>query len=333
MEILSPLTLLFLVVVAAALWMVFRLAPRPTLDPTPPTSSVPEGLQGAELAHWLTQTEGAISGVIEDTQACIEWANEPGQTDLCVLYIHGFSATRQETAPLSEKLARHFNANLVHARLAGHGLNQGEGAMEASAEQWLASMVDIWDVASRVGRRVVIVACSTGAPLSIWLKHTVAPREKLHSLVFLAPNIQIRSPMSFLLTWPWARQWVPLVIGREHQWEPENELTRRYWTWRYSSMAVIEMQKMVDWLARTKIETGNLPLATLFMEGDPTINDAAAVAFHEAWDADIKSLHRVEIDAHNPQHVFVGAITAPQRVDWCVDVCTRFIEAANTSYD
>ena len=314
--VLTGLTLLAILIVL--------FGPRPTLDPSVPATCVPAHLSAAELATWLAQHEADQGTVIEGTEASIEWADGAEVQDLCLLYVHGFSASRQETSPLSERIAAELGANAVFARLAGHGLETG--AMEATAEQWLQSMVDSWEIASRIGRKVIIVAVSTGAPLSIWLHHYVAAQDKVHSFIFLAPNFKVRNPFAFLLTWPWSPIWLTKLLG-EHSWEPENERAARFWTHRYSSHAVIEMQKVVDWVQQTRLDARNIPLATLYMEGDPTISHEAAVAFHEAWEAKHKNLLTVTLDADNPQHVFVGDITAPHRVDWCVERCVNFIKS------
>ncbi len=312
---------------AAIIAVIFWFAPRPRLNPAAPPSQVPAHLGIEELPKWLREHEQSHGSVIDGAEAAIQWAGDPAVTDLCFLYVHGFSATRQEIAPIPERLAAHFNANIVHARLAGHGL--AENAMQASAEQWLQSMVDTWDIASRIGRRVVIIAVSTGAPLSVWLNEHVAASDKVHSFIFLSPNFRIRNPFGFLLTWPWAESWVPLILGREHSWEPESDLAAKYWTNRYETQAIIEMQKVVDWTSRHKPAADQAPMATLYMENDPTINHAAAVVFHEKWPASGKQLHRVDLDDGNPQHVFAGDITAPHRTDWCVNICKGFIESLN----
>jgi hypothetical protein len=46
------------------------------------------------------------------------------RTEWVVVALHGFSATRQETAPLAEIVASRLGANLFEARLAGHGLTE-----------------------------------------------------------------------------------------------------------------------------------------------------------------------------------------------------------------
>ena len=232
---------------------------------------------------------------------------------------------------MTKRIANHFNANAVYARLAGHGLS--ENSMQATAEQWLQSMVDSWDIASRVGKKVVVIATSTGAPLCVWLNEHIARPDQLHALIFLSPNFKVRSPFGFLLTWPWAERWVHYLIGKEHSWEPENEQVARYWTHRYSSKAIIEMQKVVDWVRKLRPASSQPPLATFYMKDDPTINHQAAIKFHQKWGAQHKALHPVDIDIELPQHVFVGDISAPQRNDWCIESSVKFIHSLPAGAD
>ena len=327
MEAIVTIIVLFAAVISA----IFSFAPRPRLNPTPPGSQVPALLGPAEIETWLNEHEAGHNAVIEGTDARVEWANGPGVTDLCFLYVHGFSATRQEIAPVTERIANHFNANAVYARLAGHGLS--ENSMQATAEQWLQSMVDSWDIASRVGKKVVVIATSTGAPLCVWMNEHIARPDQLHALIFLSPNFKVRSPFGFLLTWPWAEQWVHYLIGKEHSWEPENEQVARYWTHRYSSKAIIEMQKVVDWVRKLRPVSSQPPLATFYMKDDPTINHQAAIKFHQKWGAQHKALHPVDIDIELPQHVFVGDISAPQRNDWCIESSVKFIHSLPAGAD
>lgn len=319
---------LIVIAIILLIFGAFWLLPRPRLSPQPPSSQVPDHLSPAELSQWLKEHESASGNVIDGAEASILWAADPEPTELCLLYVHGFSATRQETSPLCENLAAQLGANLVHARLAGHGLS--EGAMEAPAEAWLQSMVDSWAIASKLGKQVAIIATSTGAPLTLWLCEQVAKPEQIHSLIFLSPNHRIRNPFGFLLTWPLAEKWVPKLLGSEHSWEAENEEAAKYWTNRYSVQAVIEMQKVVDWAKKHATRDHPIPLLTVYMEGDPTISHEAAISFHEDWRHERKQLVRVSVDDGNPQHVFAGRITAPHRVEWCTDQCLSFLHSVNT---
>ncbi len=319
------------VLIITSLFALFILGPRPRLDSRPRQSLVPHGLTVAELKSWLQAQEAAVDNLTEGAEAHIQWADpeHPAKTALCFLYLHGFSATRQETAPVTEQIAGTFGANAYHARLHGHGV--GPEGMDSPSESWLQSVLDAWQIASQLGERVVIVATSTGAPLTIWLiEHIPEAADKIHALLLMSPNYKIKNRFGFLLTWPWARYFVPWLIGKRVSWEPENELSARYWTSAYSYQAVIEMQKVVDWVKAVDFSGYTIPLATMYMKNDTTIDPDAAIDRHNSWGGTEKQLIPVAIDGDAHEHVFAGYITGPHRVDWCVAEFTRFLKTLGT---
>ena len=93
--------------------------PRPeaiSLDPSFP--EIEESLN--ELDHYLAVREAAFV-LRKDNEARIIWADSIRQTEWVVLYLHGFSASQGEGAPLHQHIAQKLGANLLLARLAGHG--------------------------------------------------------------------------------------------------------------------------------------------------------------------------------------------------------------------
>ncbi|MFP6806325.1 MAG: hypothetical protein VB957_03960 [Pseudomonadales bacterium] len=306
---------------------IFFIAPRPRLNAVAPETTLPTGMSLDDLDDWIKQTESEVENLVPGAEAGIEWANKDkrGKTDLCFLYLHGFSATRHETAPVTDLLASEFGANAFHVRLEGHGV--GPAGMLAKSELWLQSVVDAWKIASMLGDKIVVVATSTGALLSIWLAQQEASKGKIHALLFMSPNFKIKSPFGFILTWPFARFLVRSLIGKEVSWEPENELAGKYWTSTYSTYSLIEMQKLVDWVSALDLSRHQIPLATMYMKNDTTINAQAAIDGHHRWGSSQKQLIPVTIDGDAEEHVFVGNITAPHRVDWCVAEFTQFLRS------
>ncbi len=76
------------------------------------------------LDDWLTIHEQSVAerfGLVPGTEKRITWFAEGERTAWSVVYLHGFSATRQETAPLSTLVAQALGANLFETRLSGHG--------------------------------------------------------------------------------------------------------------------------------------------------------------------------------------------------------------------
>ncbi len=301
--------------------------PRPKLDALAPNTRVPAQLSLMGIEQWVQKTEGCVSGLTPGAEASIAWANpdDINKTELCFLYLHGFSATRHETAPVTDLIAAEFKANAFHARLEGHGV--GSEGMLTKSELWLQSVVDAWTIAAALGNKVVIIATSTGAALAIWLANQEMTRDKIHAFLFMAPNFKIRNPFGFILTWPWAKIWVRALIGKEVSWEPENELAGKYWTSTYSTFSLIEMQKVVDWVAAEDFSQHQIPLATMYMKNDNTIDPKAAIDGHNRWGSARKQLIPVTIDGDTEEHVFAGNITAPHRVDWCVNEFILFLRS------
>ena len=321
------MTILYtLLAVIGLLLCVFFLGPRPKLNATAPPTRVPADLTGVDLEYWLIGSEARVTNIIEGAEARISWHDPkaPAKTPLCFLYVHGFSASRQETAPVTQMLAARYHANIFDARLEGHGV--GHEGMLNEAERWLQSMVDAWDIASRLGERVVIVATSTGAPLSIWLASQPGVADNLQALLFMSPNFKIRSPLGFLLTWPWAPHWVQLIMGKMHEWEPESEAHGRYWTSRYSTLALIQMQKVVDWLKTQNLRDFKTPMALMYMRNDGTINPEAAVEALNLWGSDLKKSIPVTLDGEAAEHVFTGHLGGPHRTEWTVEQFASFLE-------
>ena len=225
---------------------------------------------------------------------------------------------------MTSEIASHYDANVFHARLAGHGV--GSAGMVTSAESWLQSMVDAWKVAEYLGDEVVIVATSTGAPLTVWLLKQLGVAKKVTAVLLMSPNFKIKNPFGFLLTWPLSPYWVHLLLGRNHSWEPESPVHAKVWTSSYSTLAVIEMQKVVDWAGGTDLGSIQTPLAMMCMKNDPTVNASAAESAFERWGAAMKSHIPIRQNSDNAEHVFTGHLAGPDRTDDTVEAFSAFLK-------
>ncbi|MEM7364932.1 MAG: alpha/beta fold hydrolase [Pseudomonadota bacterium] len=281
-----------------------------------------------ELSQWLAAQEHKAQ-VTDGTEAHIVFADasKPAPTRWVFLYLHGFSATWPETAPLTQTLANHYQANVFQSRLSGHGL--GTEGMHASAEDWLESVATQFHIASRLGDQIIIVATSTGAALSVWLAQHYP--ERIDAILHLSPNYRVRNPLGQILTWPWSPLWVPWIVGSYREWEPISEEQRRFWSTRQPVSALIEMQKVVDWVQQQDLSKIQVPLATMYMINDPTIAPNAAVKAHRQWGADYKQLIKVVPDGNEASHVFVGDICGPSRNEWCTEQFRLFLDPLRAS--
>ena len=323
------------ITISVLIWLLARYG-GPTLNARAPESRVPIGLQYSDLVDWLKTQEDQLPIVagaeyrilLADPSKDGNGLNPKGQdnkTPVSILHIHGFSACRQETAPVAEQLANRLGAHLVEARLAGHGFTSQ--AMEASAEDWLQSVTDGVDLAHRLGERFLIIGTSTGASLGCWAAKVLAERYGSPlAMMYMAPNFGINQSFAWLLTLPGSRFFIPLILGATRTWEAESEAVAKYWSTSYSTLAVIEMQKVVDWFEAQSPASWNVPLAIMLGDLDPTISAKKALRVLEKW-GDLRS-KRLSIPEQETmaQHVFVGDIAGPDLTAHCVDQFELFVK-------
>ena len=316
----GAVTSLLILFVLVILWTT-----RPRLNPHLKSNlTLPLGLE--ELKQELYDSERRTPNLIPGTEATIDFANpsNPTKTDLVFMYVHGFSASWRETAPVAETLAKSFRANILQCRLAGHGT--GPEGMKCSAEDWLLSLDRQAQIAEQLGEKIVVIAVSTGAPLSVWLATHSAIKAKLACLLFMSPNFKIRPNLGFLLTGPVFSQLIKLLFGgRYRSWVPANEEQAKFWTTKQPMSALVEMQKVVDWANAQDLESLEIPLATLYMPNDPTINARAAMRTHKRFSNVKNELTAVAIDGDKPDHVFCGDICGEHRTQWTTEYLENFL--------
>ena len=87
---------------------------------------------------------------------------------ISIIYLHGFSATRQETKPVSDIVAQELGANLYYTKLTGHG-QDWQALAKATVNDWLNDTVEALEIGRQLGDKVVVIGTSTGESLAVWL--------------------------------------------------------------------------------------------------------------------------------------------------------------------
>lgn len=112
--------------------------------------------------------------LVPGAEKTIIWANDSREkTPLSIIYLHGFSATCRETAPVFDRVAEKLGANLFYTRLTGHG-RDSEAMGEVTLNAFLNDAMEAWEIGRTIGEEVIIVGTSTGA---LWLRGFV-PRSR-----------------------------------------------------------------------------------------------------------------------------------------------------------
>lgn len=296
--------LLFLALIII-LVIIFLLGPRVKVE---------TGLEPAELPDdldaYLASSESVYDDIVPGAEKGIIWAGEPGQkTPLSIIYLHGFSATRQETAPLADEVAQALGANLYYDRFTGHG-RPGEALAEATVNDWLNDAYKALQIGRQIGDEVIVIGTSTGGTAATWLVAQPQAAD-IHALLLLSPNFAPVDPASRILTWPWGEQLATLFVGHNRSWEPSNELHGKYWTNSYPTKALLPMMGLVELVQDTDLADVETPLLLIYSPNDQVVSPAASEETFDRYGAAHKKLLPVEQSDDVNDHVIAGDIMSP----------------------
>ncbi len=311
--------LVLVVPVIAGVIILFLVGPRATIDLSLKPIELPE-----DLDHYLAESEAHFSDIIPDTEKTIIWANAAKtKTPLAVIYLHGYSATRQEAAPLCDQIAAHLGANLYYARLTGHG-RSGQALAEATVNDWLNDTIEAVEIGKRLGDKVIVIGSSTGGTLATW--HALqANNDEVLAYVLMSPNFGTKDLSGEILTWPWAEYFVPLVVGSEYEWKPLNSKHAYYWTEKYPAKALIPMMALVKFVRESKLESIEKPLLVIYSPSDQVINPRAVELAYARFGSTVKKIV-ARLESENPEyHVLAGDILARGDTGDIADIILEFI--------
>jgi len=246
------------------------------------------------------------------------------RTEWVVVALHGFSATRQETAPLAETIAKRLNANLFEPRLAGHGYI--ENAMDGVvAEHWLADAAAALAKGASLGDKMIVLGTSTGATLATAMLDQVVAK-RVDTFVMISPNFAPTDPNAKWATRPGGPLLARLIVGDTSCWEPRNELQAKFWSTCYPTTAGIEVMRLVDYANRQL--PADIPQRLLmFYSGDDQVVSADAI--RDAFDligSPQKRLVEITDSADASNHVLAGDIISPNTTQRIAETILEFIE-------
>jgi pimeloyl-ACP methyl ester carboxylesterase len=195
-----------------------------------------------QLDSIINEKESKIEYLKDDNQARIIWADSTHQkTEYSVVYLHGFSASQGEGDPIHKMIAKDLNANLYLARLRDHGISYQQTFRDLTPGQLVDDAKEAIAIGRIIGDKVIVISCSTGGTLSIYL---AAADPSIISLVLLSPNIAINTSGAEALTGPWGKQ-VLLQLAGEYRNVPKDEESD-YWTGTYHNNGLIALQSLID---------------------------------------------------------------------------------------
>lgn len=298
----------------------FIFGPRVQADTT---ITFDPALIGNDPQAYITTAESKVDGIREGLQKEIVWADptSKAKTPIALVYVHGFSASKNEVRPVPDKVAQALGANLFLTRLTGHG-QSGDDMAKATVNNWVNDFAESIAVAKMLGDKVIVISTSTGGGLSTWAATDPQLAKDIAALVMISPNYGIQAPGSALLTMPFGEQIANMVAGKEREFKPENALHAKYWTYKYPTKAVLPMAALTALAAEIPVETVKIPALFIYSETDKVIQPGLIKAIAARWGAP-SSAYILPKNDDPYSHVIAGDALSPSTTQ---DVTDKIVE-------
>ncbi|QDL54417.1 alpha/beta hydrolase [Rhodoferax aquaticus] len=304
----------------------FFVGPRNEFGPNTPTTRAAPPQAIAELDNWVKASEAAYTDIKPNNQKGIVWATEAKtRTPWAVVYLHGFSASRIETAPVADLVAKELGANLFYTRLTGHG-RAGAAMGDASVQDWMADAQEAVRIGNTLGDRVLVIAVSTGATLATWFA-TSPDSNKVAAYAFVSPNFGPKDKRAELINGPWGKTIALTLEGETRGWTPANDREANGWTTSYPTRAIFPMMALVKNVRESDLSVFQTPVIMLYSEQDETVDPTETQAAFTRVGAPLKALEAVTYSKSVGQHVLAGDIKDPAAVAPMVTTITKWTKS------
>ena len=290
------------------------------------TSNPIDGLSITTIDAYLSKTESSFEDIVEGSEKLVRWQNkEIRQTDIALIYLHGFSASRQEISPVTENLADQLGANIYYARLQGHG-RSGDAMAEGTVDGWKKETRDAYEVARLIGKKIILISTSTGSTLSAWLA-TQDFAGDLSASIMVSPNFGVKSRTAGLMRWNWGLQLAKWISGPYYSFEPQNEYHSQFWTERYPMEALVPMIHLVDEINEIDAAKITTPHLIVYSPDDKIVDVPSTLKFVERMENSSVKLSPF-MGAEDPsQHLLAGKACSPSTTDKLVATIKDYISS------
>ena len=212
----------------------------PKFEPTLP--NVPT--DASQLEKYISDHE-SLHKLKPDNQARIIWLNDSlkEKTEYAVVYIHGFSASQEEGDPVHIDFAKKFGCNLFLTRLEDHGIDTSAPLLYTTADRLWNSAKEAYAIGKQLGKKVLLMATSTGGTLALKL---AAEYPEIAGLILLSPNIAINDGNAWLLNNHWGLQIARLIRGKYIHAKDTTDLYAKYWYPAYRTESVVQLEELLE---------------------------------------------------------------------------------------
>ena len=293
--------------------------------------------------------------VIQGAERCIVWADKKNKakTNLCIVYLHGWSACRQECSPVPEMIANALNANLFCDRLPGHGRRHPRGVLggggpsgealleEATPRRLFLRAVDSIRIGLSLGERVVLVGMSTGGALFTWLTSLDTVQPSIAALILISPAYALAHPLYPVLKHTLATlrllpnrirsTLLDLILGPTKTATELSEEHHRYTTLTYPTAAILHLIDVLWEIETVQMSSIQVPTLVIGNPDDHVVNFRvkATNAFLQLGPSPRKMLYCISTTEH--PHTIASKISSPKSYQEIAQIIIGFLEDAFSS--
>lgn len=276
---------------------------------------LPPDIKVERVEAAISSKEQAIQpSVTSGAEKKIFWApgKEGQQTDICVVYVHGFRACRQESSPTFEEMATAIGANSFFTRLTGHGLGK-QMCVPSSWEDWRNDVIEAFLIGSLLGKQVVFVGFSFGAFFVLWLASQSWAKGKIKGIIMVSPCLGIWMPnwVAYLLSVEHPLRSALYSKGKDEVTDPINELHGKYWNLIVPFKAFASFWPSMQLVAAIDPSRITVPLLVIASPNDTGVAFPATKYYFERFGSACKKMHLVEKSDDAANHVICGRIRSP----------------------
>ncbi len=194
------------------------------------------------------------------------------KTEFSIVYIHGFTASRNETSPLTEIISEKTGSNVFFTRLKGHGRYELRSQENTNIDDWLYDAEEALEIGKKIGKKVIIVSCSTGTALACWLAENHP--DDIAALIMISPNFEPADKRILLLSHKWGPVLAKIIEG-EILGEKEDIISADHannWTYIYRTEMVYPLVALLKYTANADFPKIDIPVLMFYSSKDQVVN-------------------------------------------------------------
>ncbi len=134
-----------------------------------------------------------------------------GKSEIAILYIHGFGASRGEGEAVMDRIARQYRANIYYLRLPGHGTTPEDQARHDYTE-YLQTAEEALSMMHLLGDRCIVAGTSMGGLIASYL--AACNPHRIDALILASPFYEFVNRWGGLTLFPGGVELINLFMGK-----------------------------------------------------------------------------------------------------------------------